>query len=254
MVAEAQEFVAAVLRAERPLADLIHSDWAMLNGRLAEHYGIAGVDGDAFRRVELSPQHHRGGLLTQAGVLSLTSDGQRHRPVHRGVWLLETILDRPPPPPPADVPAIEPTPVGQRKMSIRDKLAAHRNDAACAGCHRRIDPLGLAFDHYDAIGRWRARERANDGRGEDPLVDASGELPDGRRFADAAGFKRLLLADLDQVATALTRKLAAYAIRRPVTIDDHVAIAAIVERSRQRGHTLRALVEELLSSGLFVRR
>jgi hypothetical protein len=163
----------------------------MLNARLAMDYRIAGVEGDGFRRVTLRPEDNRGGLLTQAAILSLTSDGTRHRPVHRGVWVSESILGRTPPPPPANVDPIEPNPVDAPEATLRMKLAAHKAHAQCASCHRKIDPLGLAFENFDAIGRWRTVESVPPGKGADPPVDASGELPDGRRFADARGFKRL---------------------------------------------------------------
>src|SRR5947209_17713525 len=122
----------------------------MLNERLAMHYGIAGVTGESMRRVALTPEDHRGGLLTQASVLSLTSDGTRHRPVHRGVWVLESIVGKPPPPPPANVPALGTPDATTPKTTVRQKLEAHRSDPNCAACHRRLDPLGVAFDNYDA--------------------------------------------------------------------------------------------------------
>ena len=157
------------------------------------------------RRVALAPEDHRGGLLTQASILSLTSDGTRHRPVHRGVWVLESIINRPPPPPPANVPALPTPSANATKTTVREKLERHRADPNCAACHRRIDPLGLAFDNYDAIGRWRTVETVRDGTGGDPTIDASGELIDGRKFADARGLKKLLLDDIDKFAAAFSR-------------------------------------------------
>ncbi|MEX0585297.1 MAG: DUF1592 domain-containing protein, partial [Pirellulales bacterium] len=195
MVAEGTTFFREVLERNLSVREFLDSDWTMLNARLAEHYGIAGVEGDGFQRVALRMEDRRGGLLTQAGVLSLTSDGQRHRPVHRGKWLLETLFNKPPPPPPGNVSPIEPTPAGQPKATLRMKLEAHISDPNCASCHRKIDPLGLAFDNYDAIGRWRTEEAVRDGDGAYPKVDASGVLPDGRKFADGAELKRLLIAD-----------------------------------------------------------
>src|SRR4029077_11808221 len=131
----------------------------------------------------------------------------RHRPVHRGKWVLESIIGKPPPPPLANVKPIEPTPPTQPKATLRMKLAAHQSDPNCASCHRKIDPLGLAFDNYDAIGRWRTEETVGDGVGENPKVNASGELVDGRKFADAKEFKQLLLADLDKFNAAFVEKL-----------------------------------------------
>ncbi|MDB6136064.1 MAG: hypothetical protein JWM59_4307 [Verrucomicrobiales bacterium] len=254
MVAESTEFFREVLEKNLSARAFLDSDWTMLNARLAEHYGITDVSGDAFQRVSLRPGDQRGGLLTQAGVLSLTSDGQRHRPVHRGKWVLESIFNKPPPPPPANVPAIEPTPAGQPKATLRMKLDAHKSDANCAGCHRRIDPLGLAFENYDAIGRWRTEEAVRDGDGANPKVDASGVLPDGRSFADAAGLKRLLVADTDKFAAALIEKLATYGLRRAMTVDDRRALAALAAESRGNDYRLREMVEAVACSELFQKR
>jgi hypothetical protein len=226
----------------------------MLNGRLARHYGVPGVEGDDFRRVALSPEHHRGGLLTQASLLSMTSDGMRHRPVHRGVWIAEALLGREVPPPPGNIDPIPTTPPGDRKLSLRAKLDAHKTAESCAECHRKIDPLGLAFENYDAIGRWRTVETVTDGSGENPDVDASGELPDGRKFAGPDEFKALLLADLDKFNAALTEKLAMFALRRPMTYDDRAALADIAAQGKAADFKLDALIEALVLSELFQRR
>lgn len=254
MVAEGVWFFRVVLAKNLSAREFLSSDWTMLNARLAEHYGIAGVEGDTFRRVPLRPEDHRGGLLTQAGVLSLTSDGQRHRPVHRGKWVLEALVNRPPPPPPANVKPIETPPPGAPKATLRARLEAHKADATCAACHRNIDPLGLAFEQYDAIGRWRTTEAVRGGTGDDPPVDAGGELPDGRSFADAAGLKQLLLADADRFAAALTEKLATYALRRTMTVDDRAALDAVVAAAKASDYRLADLVEALVASELFRQR
>ena len=254
MIGESVAFFDEVLRKDLTLREFIDSDWTMLNPRLAEHYGIAGVEGDGFRRVALRPEDRRGGLLTQAAVLSLTSDGTRHRPVHRGKWVLESIVGRPPPPPPANVKPIEPTPPTAKKATIRQKIAAHSTDATCAACHARIDPLGFAFDNYDAIGRWRTEEVTSDGTGENPKVDASGTLPDGRSFQDAAGLKRLMLADVDTFNAAFVEKLATFATRRTMTVDDRNLLAEVAKKSKQADYKLQAVVEHLVLSDLFRRR
>ena len=254
MIAEGSEFFREVLKKNLSVREFLDSDWTVLNVRLAEHYGIVGVKGDEFERVALRAEDHRGGLLTQAGVLSLTSDGQRHRPVHRGKWVLESIFNKPPPPPPANVKPIEPTPAGQPKATLRMKLEAHKSDANCAACHRKIDPLGVAFDNYDAIGRWRTEEVVRDGAGANPKVDASGVLPDGRKFTDGAELKHLLIADTDKFAAALVEKLATYALRRAMTIDDRHTLAAIATQSKATDYRLREIVEALVVSDLFQQR
>ena len=254
MVEEGVRFFEEVLQKNLGAGEFLDSDWAMLNARLAEHYGIPGVQGEHLQRVALRPEDHRGGLLTQAGILSLTSDGQRHRPVHRGKWILEAIFNKPPPPPPANVNPIEPTPAGQPKATLRMKLDAHKSDKTCAACHLKIDPLGLAFDHYDAIGRWRTEELVHDGDGQNPPVDASGQLPDGRKFSDAVELRRLLLADTDKFARALIQKLSTYALRRAMTIDDRAALDSLAAKAKPGGYRLRDLIVNLVLSDLFHQR
>jgi hypothetical protein len=254
MACETSEFFREVLDQDLTLREFLHSDWTMLNGRLAQHYGVPDVEGDEFRRVALAPEHHRGGVLTQAAILSLTSDGARHRPVHRGKWLAEAILGRTVPPPPGNVDPIEPTPPTQPKATLRQKLEAHKHSVSCAACHRKIDPLGLAFDHYDAIGRWRTEEVVKDGVGHNPPVDASGQLPDGRQFAEQDSFKQLLLADLDSFNAALAEKLAMFALRRTIAFDDRAELAQIAERSKAANYRLRDLVEAVVLSDLFQQR
>lgn len=254
MIAETLAFFRMVLSRNDSLREFLDSDWTMLNQRLAQHYGIAGVRGEQMRPVSLKPADHRGGLLTQAAILSLTSDGTRHRPVHRGVWVLESIVGKPPPPPPANVPALGTPMAGVKKTTVREKLELHRSDANCNACHRKIDPLGIAFDNYDAIGRWRTVETVRDGTGSDPTLDPSGELYDGRKFADAAALKRLMLDDLDKFAAAFTEKLATYALRRGMTFTDRVELKKVVEESRVNDYKLASLIESLVTSKLFLKR
>jgi hypothetical protein len=254
MVNETTGYFREVLEKNLSLREFLDSDWTVLNARLAEHYGIPGVDGDRFRRVALKPGDHRGGLLTQAAVLSLTSDGTRHRPVHRGKWVLESILGKSPPPPPANVKPIEPTPATQPKATIRMKLDAHKSDPNCAACHRRIDPLGLAFDNYDAIGRWRTEEVVNDGSGANPKVDAGGVLHDGRAFADPVAFKKLLVADVDKFNAAFVDKLATFALRRTTTLADRDQLAKVAAAGKAADYKLATTVEALVLSDLFQQR
>ncbi|MCA9060503.1 MAG: DUF1588 domain-containing protein [Planctomycetaceae bacterium] len=202
----------------------------------------------------MQPDHHRGGLLTQAAILSLTSDGTRHRPVHRGVWLSETILGKSPPPPPANVSAIEPTPADAPKATLRMKLEAHQQNPACAACHRRIDPLGLAFENYDAIGAWRLTEKMQQGTGADPLVDPHGILPDGRSFSNAREFQQLLLVDLDQFNQTFIRKLATYGLRRTLTFEDDAQIHRLAAQSQAADYQVQAILEAFVLSDLFRQR
>jgi mono/diheme cytochrome c family protein len=254
MIAETVGFFGDVLKRNASLREFLDSDWTLMNERLAKHYGIGGVRGETMQRVSLKPEDHRGGLLTQAAILSLTSDGTRHRPVHRGVWVLESLVGKPPPAPPANVPALDAPAANARKTTVREKLEAHRSDANCAACHRKIDPLGMAFDNYDAIGRWRTVETVPTGTGDDPKLDPSGELPDGRKFADAVGLRKLLLDDTDKFAAAFTEKLATYALRRGTTFSDRAELRRVADQSKAGDYKLASLIESLVTSELFLKR
>ncbi|MDB6116267.1 MAG: hypothetical protein JWO08_48 [Verrucomicrobiaceae bacterium] len=254
MVEETEGYFANVLKRNGSLREFLDSDWTLINERLATHYGISGIRGDELQRVSLKPENHRGGLLTQAAVLSLTSDGTRHRPVHRGVWVLESIIGRPPPPPPANVPALGTPAANAKKTTVREKLEQHRADPNCTACHNKIDPLGIAFDNYDAIGRWRTVETIKDGTGADPALDPTGILPDGRKFADSAELKQLLLADTDKFAAAFTEKLATYALRRGMTFSDREELKHIAAQSKSADYKLASLIESLVTSPLFLKR
>lgn len=232
----------------------IDSDWTIANARLCDFYGLPEPKSSGFGRVALKPEDHRGGLLSMGGLLGLTSDGTRHRPVHRGVWVSEAIFNKTPPPPPANVPAIEPNPPQSPKATLRDKLEAHRNDANCAACHAKIDPLGLAWDNYDAIGQWRTREKVAAGMGDDPWIDPSGELPDGRRFKDVIEFKRLLLEDRDTVARAFIEHLCTYALRRVLTVDDRDDLKAIQAEAKKQDYRLKDMVRAVAQSDLVRKR
>jgi len=237
-----------------PIDAFVQSDWTMANPRLCEFYGLPEPKTSGFQRVSLRPENHRGGLLTMGAVLGLTSDGTRHRPVHRGVWISEAIFGKTPPPPPANVDPIEPNPPDSPKATIRQKIAAHAANANCAACHRKIDPLGLAFDQFDAIGQWRTHERVENGTGDDPPVDASGVMPDGREFHDAQGFKQLLLEDRDRFLEAFVEHLCTYALRRVLTVDDRDGVQAIVEEAKQNKYQLRDIVRAVAMSDLIQKR
>lgn len=252
--AEPVEYFREMLAKNLPLENFLDSDWTMANARLCDFYGLPEPKTDRFQRVSLRPEDHRGGLLTMGAVLGLTSDGTRHRPVHRGVWLSEAIFNKTPPPPPANVDPIEPNPPQSPKATIRQKLASHAQNASCAACHRGIDPLGFAFDQYDAVGQWRTRERVAAGTGEDPPVDATGVLPDGRPFQDAVHFKRLLLEDRDRIARAFIEHLSTYALRRVLTVDDQDDVKAIAAEAKKNDYRVKDIIRAVALSDLIRKR
>ncbi len=261
MVRETELFFEEVLKDDLGLGNFIASDFSMLNGRLARHYGISGVEGWSFRKVRLPRDSHRGGLLTMASVLKVTANGTTTSPVVRGTWVLERILGTPPPRPPADVPAIEPDTRGA--TTIRQQLAKHRKVATCAACHVKIDPPGFALENFDVIGGWRDHYRTT-GNGkavvvqgrrmpylQGPKVDAGDVLPDGRKFRDIDEFKQLLLEEIDQVARALTVKLLIYATGAAAEAVDGAEVEAIVRRVRARKYGFRTLIHEVVQSKMF---
>ena len=252
--AEPVEYFRETLAKNLPIDSFLDSDWTMANARLCDFYGLPEPKTSGFQRVSLKAEDHRGGLLTMGAVLGLSSDGTRHRPVHRGVWLSEAIFNRTPPAPPANVDPIEPIPPKGNKITIRQRIEAHAKNASCAACHRNIDPLGLAFDQYDAIGQWRTRERVPTGVGEDPLVDASGVMPDGRPFTGSVDFKRLLLEDRDKVARAFIEHLCTYALRRVLTVDDKDDLKLIAEEAKRNQYRVKDIVRAVALSDLIRKR
>ena len=252
--AEPVEFFREVLTKNLPLDSFLDSNWTMANARLCDFYGLPEPPEGGFQRVELRPEHHRGGLLTMGAVLGLTSDGTRHRPVHRGVWISESLFNRTPPSPPANVDPIEPVPPEGNRVTIRQRIEAHAKNASCAACHRTIDPLGLAFDQYDAIGQWRTHEHVPTGVGEHPPADASGVLPDGRQFRDAVEFRRLLLADRERITRGFVEHLCTYALRRVLTVDDRADVQAIVDAALANNYGVQELVRAVVLSDLFSKR
>jgi mono/diheme cytochrome c family protein len=254
MRSEVIEYFREIFAKNLPIDSFIDSDWTMANARLCDFYGLPEPKSDGFQRVSLKPEDHRGGLLTMGAVLGLTSDGTRHRPVHRGVWLSEAILGKTPPSPPANVPAIEPNPPQNPKATLRDKIEMHRNDANCAACHAKIDPLGLAWDNYDAIGQWRTREKVPSGVGEDPLINPAGLMPDGRAFKDATEFKQRLLEDRDKVARAFIEQLCTYGLRRVLTVDDQDDLKAIEEEAKKNDYRVKDIVRAVALSELMRKR
>jgi len=254
MKAETELFFAELLRRDLSVANVIDSDFSFLNERLARHYGIEGVNGASLRRVSLPPGSHRGGVLTQASVLKVTANGTTTSPVYRGVWVLRNILGRPPDPPPPNAGAIEPDIRGAK--TIREQLAKHRQAAACATCHIKIDPPGFALENFDVIGGWREKYRVISGpnatlKKDGPKVDADAALPDGRAFRDIDELKKLLLEEKSQVARCLTEKLLVYATGRVPRFSDRAVVNDIVARIQARDYGLRSMIHEVVQSRTF---
>lgn len=260
MIMETRGFIREMIEEDEPLTNLIDSDWAYLNDHLAEHYGIEGVEGNGFRRVSLEGQDTiRGGLLTQASILNVTSNGTTTSPVVRGVFVLDHILGTPAPPPPPDVPPIEPDIRGA--STIKEQLAKHREIAQCANCHKKIDPYGMAMENFDVIGGWRENYRALeptrnprhpklvDGK----PVDANDRLPRHGSFSDFEGFRDLLKKDERLVYENMAHKLAVFALGRKMDFADDKTLKKIAADTKRGGGGLRTMIRGLVTSEMFAR-
>ncbi len=243
---ETELFFDSMLREDRRITDLLKSDYTFLNERLAKHYGIPNVYGSQFRRVALNPGSERGGLLRQGSVLTVTSYATRTSPVIRGKWVLENLIGTPPPPPLPDVPALRDNTVSAN-LSVRERLAEHRANAACASCHSVIDPPGFSLENFDAVGRWRTLE-------EGKPVDASGGLPDGSKFTGVSGLEKGLLNRPDVFAVTLTEKLMTFALGRGVEYYDSPAIRKIVREAQAADYRFSSIILGITRSAPFTMR
>ncbi len=238
-------FFDEVLKHNLSIMDFIHSDYAVVNERLAAHYGIPKVYGPHFRKGPITPQANRGGLLTGAAILAMNSDGKDSHPLKRGVWMLKRVLDDPPPPPPPNVPEVDLTDPEILKMTLKERIANHRNKPACISCHSRIDPWGIAFENYDALGTYRTHIKSQP-------VDATSELFNRQTLAGMDGLKRYLLTDRqDQLARAMVHKLTAYALGRPLSLGDRAEIDRLTAQFRRRDDGLGDLIHLIISSNIF---
>lgn len=262
MFKETELFFAAVMREDRGIDELLDADYTFLNEPLARHYGIVDTNGNArgqkptqpkgqpirgseFVRVSI-PDDQRGGLLTQASILTVTSNPTRTSPVKRGKWVLEQLLGEPPPPPPPNVPEL--TAEGRALTgSLREQMVQHRANPSCAACHATMDPLGFSFENYDAIGAWRAKDGEYD-------IDPSGQLPDGKQFSGPGGLKEILLARKDDFAMCLAEKLLIYALGRGLEYYDRPTLKRIVKRLAENDYKFSSLVVEIVKSEPFVNR
>ena len=251
MAKEVEMFFAAVVKDDRPISDFLHADYTFLNERLARHYGIAGVTGDQFRRVPLADPR-RGGVVTMASTLTVTSNPTRTSPVKRGKWILEEILGTPPPPPPpnvADLPDDGDGDQGRKvpEATVRSRLEKHRADPNCASCHARMDPLGFGLENFDAIGAWRDLD------GKFP-VDSSGTLPGGRSFQGPVELKAVLLAKLKPFASCLTEKMMTYALGRGLEYQDRCVVEKVADSVLAGGGRFSQLVSAIVHSDPFQKR
>ena len=263
MRAEPAHFFAELLRSNLSLLNFIDSDFALLNERLAQHYEIPGVYGNRFRKVSLKKEHARGGLLTQAASLAITTDGMITNPIYRGKWIMEKILDLPPPPAPANVPPLDDAP--KERLSLRDQLKQHREDPNCAACHKKIDPIGWPFERYSILGEhsdygWGPNwKQFNDPKrkykGEKPKPDLHGILPDGTRVEAVRDVQRALLERHgDDLLRSIVKNLMIYALGRPLDVTDDETIQTIIDDLNAHGHGARELVKAVVFSPPFLEK
>lgn len=235
-------FCDAIVTEDRSVLEFLDADYTFLNERLAQHYRIDGVVGPEFRRVFLRGTA-RGGILTQGSILTITSNPTRTSPVKRGKWVLENILGAPPPPPPPNVPELKSA--KELRGTLRQRMEQHRENALCASCHARMDPIGFGFENFNAVGGWRAQD------GVDP-VDPSGELSSGEKFQGPAELKRILVsAKRQDFLRCLTEKLLTYALGRGLEYFDKCAVDQIVERVAAQNYRFSSLVSEIIQSAPF---
>ncbi|MGI9241506.1 MAG: DUF1592 domain-containing protein [Verrucomicrobiales bacterium] len=243
MKRESELFFESIVRNDRSVHELIRADYTFVNERLAEHYEIENVRGSEFRRIALRPEDHRGGILGQAAVLTLTSNATRTSPVNRGKWVLEQLLGTPPPPPPPDVPELEESKQAHDSASLRERLELHRASPDCSGCHAKMDPIGFALENFDAIGRWRDL----DGKF---AIDPSGTLPGGIEISGPEGLKQEVAGREDFLNT-LSERLLTYALGRGTEYYDRRVIGEIVSKLNEDGAKFSVLVTEIVASKPF---
>ena len=241
---ETELFVDSLVREDRSILDLLTADYTFVNGRVARHYGLPGVNGPQFRRVALPEQ--RRGILGHGSVLTLTSIADRTSPVQRGKWIMEVLLGSPPPAPPPNVPALEDTKGTSdgKVLSVRERMEVHRTNPACQSCHKVIDPLGLALEHFDATGRYRIKDNG-------VPVDAVGDLYDGTRMDGAAGLRAALIGHKDAFLLSFTEHLMTYALGRRVDASDMPAVRAVIRQAARRDYKISAFVQGIVASEQF---
>lgn len=244
---ETELFFESIMREDRNVLDLLRANYTFVNERLAKHYGIPNVYGSRFRRITFGEDSVRGGLLRQGSILTVTSYATRTSPVIRGKWILANLVGAPPPPPPPFVPALKESGSAGKAVSMRERMAEHRANPACSGCHKLMDPVGFSLENYDAVGRWRTTE-------ENKPIDASGGLPDGSKFEGVSGLQRALLSRPELFATTFSDKLLTYALGRGVEYYDAPAVRKIVREARANNFRFSSFIMGVVSSTPFQMR
>jgi hypothetical protein len=248
---EAYALVEEILVNDLPITTFLDSDFVVINERLARHYAIEGVTGEGFRRVDIKPEHHRGGVLGMAGLMTLLSDGTRTLPVRRASWVVTNLFNDPPPPPPPNAGEVQPNTAGE-KLTVRERLSRHRDEPTCASCHRTLDPFGLALENYDAIGLWRTRQNGEGFRGrKSPELDVSGTLPSGRQFDGLNEFKAALVEEKDRFARAFSQRMLTYALCRPVGYADRETTDRLVQSLVENEYRIQSLIHAIVASDPF---
>ena len=248
MLRETELFVDRIVRDDRGMVDLLTADYTFLNERLAEHYGIPGVTGSHFRRVDLPADGNRRGILGHGSILTLTSHAIRTSPVLRGKWILDNLLGTPPPDPPPNIPALNDQRTQARRPTLRERMEAHRNNPACSACHSMIDPTGFALENFDAIGRWRVVDESFN------TIDPSGVLPDGRAFGDVVEMRRALADNAEQFVTTVTEKLMTYALGRGLEPYDMPTLRRIVREAAADDYRFQTVILGIVKSDPFLMR
>ena len=253
MLEETRHVFTEVFQTKSSCLELIDSDWTFLNSRLARHYGLPAVKGDAMRRVTLPANSERGGLLAHGSILTITSNGTRTLPITRGAFVLEKILASPTPPPPPNVTPLEEVEQPRPNATTRELLELHRNDPTCINCHKKIDPIGFSLEQYDAVGRWRTHEHTlvEGKRVRTHPVDTMGQLPGGQSFQGLPGLKKILLEDADKFRRCLVEKMLVYALDREVNFTDDKLIDHLVQEMSSKDDSMHTLIHALVRSETF---